>query len=119
MDTASKGNNLIEQVALGRAKARTNVERWSPYVFVLAVSILIITNVLIYTNVNMAVVGAVTMAGLIAVWIMGWLQGRRLFKLAYNEELLKLQQEIAKLQHEGRPADEPVGVSPAALGRAI
>ena len=97
MDTAVNGSDLIERVAIGRARARTNVERWSPNVFMLAVSLLIVTNTLIYTKVSMTVVGAVTMLGLIAVWVMAWLQGKRLYRQAYNEELLKLQREAAKL----------------------
>ena len=102
MVTASEERTLIEQVAIGRARARTNVERWSPNVLVLAVSLLIVTNVLIHTKVSLVIVGAVTISGLIAVWVISWLQGKRLFKQAYHEELLKLQQEAVKLFASGK-----------------
>jgi len=90
----------IEQMAKKRANERIAVDRWNRDVTVFAFSILIIVIILIYNEVMMEIVATIAILGLVLIWIMGWLQGKKLFEQTYDEELLKLQQEVKNLIRE-------------------
>jgi hypothetical protein len=82
----------MEQAAVKQAKSRTATERWNRDVTVFAFSILIIVVILLESGVGMEIVVPVAVLGLLSIWLMGWLQAKRLYLQIYREELDKLEQ---------------------------
>ncbi|MFC2056815.1 hypothetical protein ACFLTO_04540 [Chloroflexota bacterium] len=100
----------LEQLAKKKARDRTALERWNRDTAVFSYAILIIVLILLNHEVGMQVVAAVSVMGLILIWFMGLLQGRRLYQQNYGEELLRLKQEVEIISKEsdGEAIEEKV-----------
>ena len=83
-----------ERTAAQRARDRARAARWDLDVAVFSFSILIIVIILLFQEVGIEIVAPVASVGLAMVWLMGWRRGKQLYQRFYDEELLKLEQEI-------------------------
>ena len=86
-----------EQVAVQRAKDRAGTAKWDLNIAIFLFAILIMVIILaIYTKVGIEIVAPVAVFGLAMVWLEGWRRGRQLYQRFYDEELLKMEQELKK-----------------------
>ncbi|MFC1899839.1 hypothetical protein ACFLXP_05910 [Chloroflexota bacterium] len=85
----------MEQAAAQRAKDRANAARWNLDIAVLAFAILIIVIILLFQDIGIEIIALVAAFGLAMVWLAGWKQGKQMYPRLYDEELLKLEQELA------------------------
>ncbi len=99
-DLAMWVSHDIEQLAKHKARARITRERWNRDVTVFTFSILIIVLILLYSEVAMPIVAIVAILGLVLVWFLGWLEGRKLYTQIYDEERLRLTQEVKSMERE-------------------
>lgn len=96
MDEAEVTTQLspeMERIAEQRAKERAKSARWDIDVAVIFFSVLIIVIILMFLGVRVEVVAPVAICGLTTGWFMGWKKGKQKYKLFYDEELLKVEQE--------------------------
>ncbi|MGB2813665.1 MAG: hypothetical protein WBC50_02515 [Dehalococcoidales bacterium] len=103
MDSAASTtliNQEMEQLAKRKAKGRTAIERWNRDATIFTYSILIIVLILLNNAVEMYIVEIVALLGLVSIWVMGFLQGRQLYRRIFDEELIKLQEEVARMFRE-------------------
>ncbi len=99
-DLTMLASHDMEQLAKHKARDRITRERWNRDVTVFTFSILIIVLILLYNGVTMPIVAIVAILGLLLVWSMGWLEGRQLYQQIYDEELLRLMQEVRSMLRE-------------------
>jgi len=86
----------MEQVATQRARIRAKAARWDLDVGVFFFAILTIVIILSFQGIEVEVVAPVAMFGLAVGWLIGWKKGKQAYRLFYDEELLKLEQELRK-----------------------
>jgi len=89
--TFKRAKEEIRRQAARRASERARVARWDLDVAVFLFVVLIIVIILLFQNIGISIVAPVAIAGLIAVWIIGWRRGRRLYRIFYDEELARLE----------------------------
>jgi len=90
-------NPEMERLAAKRAKERARNARWDLNVAVFLFAILILVIILAtYTKMGIEIVSPIAIFGLAMVWLVGWRRGRQLYQEFYEEELAKLEQEVAK-----------------------
>ena len=99
-DLATWVSHDIEQLAKKKARERTAAERWNRDATIFTYCILIIVLILLYNEVGVQIVATVAILGLTLVWVMGWLQGRQLYKQIYGDEVLRLQREVKSMSGE-------------------
>jgi hypothetical protein len=90
----------IKQEAIRRARERARVARWDLDVAVFLFVVLIIVIILLFQDIGIGIVSAVAIFGLIMVWIVGWRRGQQLYRSFYEEELIRLGQEIKEAEDE-------------------
>lgn len=95
----------IRQIATTRARVRARNARWDLNIAIFLFAVLIIIIILLFQGVGIEVVAPIAIFGLAMVWLVGWRQGRRLYKTFYDEELAKLEQELTKKKEEMRVAE--------------
>jgi len=88
----------MERTAAQRAKDRANAARWDLDVAVFLFAVLIIIIILQFQKVRIEIVASVAVFGLAMVWLIGWRRGKLLYKRFYQEEILKLQEELSNKQ---------------------
>jgi len=86
----------IERTAAHRARTRARTARWDLDVAVFLFAVLIIVMILLFQGIGIEVVAPVAIFGLVMVWLVGWRRGRQLYLEFYEEELGKLEHEVAK-----------------------
>lgn len=87
----------MERVAVQRAKDRAGTAKWDLNIAIFLFAILIMVIILAtYTKAGIEIVAPVAVFGLIMVWLEGWRRGRQLYHRFYDEELLKIEQELKK-----------------------
>jgi uncharacterized integral membrane protein len=87
----------MERVAVQRAKDRAGTAKWDLNIAIFLFAILIMVIILAtYTKAGIEIVAPVAVFGLIMVWLEGWRRGRQLYHRFYDEELLKIEQEVKK-----------------------
>jgi len=85
----------MEQAAIQRAKDRARNVRWDLNILIFLFAILIMVIILAtYTKAGLEIVAPIAIFGLAMVWLVGWRRGKQLYQRFYNEELLKLEQEL-------------------------
>ncbi len=85
----------MDQAAAQRARDRAGNARWDLNIAIFLFAVLILVIILAaYTKVGLEVVAPVALFGLAMVWLVGWRRGRDLYRRFYDEELLKLEQEL-------------------------
>ena len=90
-------NPEMERLAAKRAKERARNARWDLNVAVFLFAVLILVIILAtYTKMGIEVVSPIAIFGLAMVWLVGWRRGKQLYQEFYEEELAKLEQEVAK-----------------------
>ncbi len=57
---------------------------------------MIIVIILLFQEIGIEIVAPVAIFGLGMVWLVGWRRGRQLYQRFYDEELLKVEQELEK-----------------------
>ena len=57
---------------------------------------MIIVIILSFQGIGIEVVAPIAIFGLAMVWLVGWRRGRQLYQRFYDEELLKMEQELKK-----------------------
>lgn len=93
-------NNLgpeMERAAAQRAGDRAKAARWDLDVAVFLFAVLIIIIILLFQDVGLEIVAPVAIFGLAMVWVVGWRRGKQLYGRFYDEERLKLKQELKKV----------------------
>ena len=99
MDEAEAAGQVspeMEQTASQRAKDRSKGARWDLDIAVFLFAVLIIVIILLFQEINIAIVAPVALFGLAMVWLVGWRRGRQLYLRFYDEELLKLEYDLRK-----------------------
>ena len=84
----------MEQAATQVARDRAKAGRWDLDVAVFLFAVLIIVMILLFQETGIEIVAPVAVFGLAMVWLVGWRRGKQLYPRFYNEELLKLEQEL-------------------------
>ncbi len=79
-----------EQTALTRARTA----RWDLDVAIFLFVVLILVMVLLFQGIGIEVVAPIAIFGLTCVWLVGWQRGRKLYRVFYEEELIKLKWEL-------------------------
>jgi c-di-AMP phosphodiesterase-like protein len=96
-DVLTEISPKMEQTAAQRATDRAKNARWSLEIAVLLFALLIIVIMLAtYANAGLEVVGPIAILGLVIVWVMGWMRGKKLYHRFYEEEISELEQESKK-----------------------
>lgn len=86
----------IERLAIQIARSKTNAAKWGLHIVVFLFALLIVIIILVSRGVGTSIVAPLAVVGLAAVWLMGELRGRQLYKRFYGEELSGHQQEPGK-----------------------
>ena len=84
----------ITRMAAQRAKIRANAAKWDLDVAVFAFAVLIVVLILLFWGVGTDIMAVVAFAGLAMVWLAGWQRGNKLYQRFYDEEVIKLRQEL-------------------------
>ena len=74
--------------------------RWDLDIAVFLFAVLIIVIILLFGGVEIEIVAPVAIAGLALVWLAGWRRGKQIYQRFYDEELAKLNQDLAKTIEE-------------------
>ena len=100
----------MKRVAVRRATERARIARWDLNVAVFLFVVLIIVIILLFQNIGIEIVAPVAIFGLAMVWIMGWRRGQQLYRSFYDEELFKLEKEMAAEEKEKKEkkAEKPI-----------
>ncbi len=77
----------MERRAAQRARDRANAARWNLEIAIFLFAIVIIVIILSFQGIGVEVVAPVGIFGLAMVWVVGWRQGKQLYKRFYGEEL--------------------------------
>ncbi len=86
----------MERAASRRAGDRARAARWDLDVAVFLFAVLIIVVILLYQGIGVEIVSPVAVFGLSMVWLVGWRRGKQLYQRFYDEELSKLERDLAK-----------------------
>ena len=86
----------IERTAVQRARDRAKAARWDLDVAVFLFAVLIIVIILLFQDIGIEIVAPIALFGLVMVWLVGWRRGRQLYQRFYDEEILKLEQELKR-----------------------
>jgi len=86
----------MERTAAQGARDRAQAARWDLDIAVFLFAVLIIVIILLFQGIGIGVVAPVALFGLVMVWLVGWRRGKQQFQRFYDEELLKLEQELKK-----------------------
>jgi hypothetical protein len=72
--------------------------------------VLIIVIILLFQNIGIEIVAPVAIFGLAMVWVTGWRRGQQLYRSFYDEELYKLEKEMAAEEKEKKEkkAEKPI-----------
>jgi len=97
---AARVSPEMERMAVQRARDRASTARWDLDVAVFLFAVLIIVIILLFQGIGIGVVAPVAALGLAMVWLVGWRRGRQLYRRFYDEELIKLEQELKKAVKE-------------------
>ena len=81
------------QLAAKRAKERSRIARWDLDVAIFLFLVLIIVMILLFQGIGTEIVAPVALFGLCMVWLIGWRRGRQIYKVFYEEELVRLEEE--------------------------
>ncbi|MFC1898935.1 hypothetical protein ACFLXP_01165 [Chloroflexota bacterium] len=79
----------IERTAKQRAKDKANTEAWSAEIAIFLFAILTINIILTLEGVRAEISALVAIIGLGMGWLVGWRQGRRLYKVYYDQEIAR------------------------------
>ena len=85
----AKESTQWSRQATKRARERANASRWSLETAVFLFAILILILILLFEGVATEIVAPVGFLGLTMVWLVGWRQGKQLYGMFYQEELLR------------------------------
>ncbi|MFC2017570.1 hypothetical protein ACFLUD_04075 [Chloroflexota bacterium] len=100
-DEATKQDILeVERTAAQWAKDRANAARWNLDIAVFLFAVLIIVIILLSQGIGIEIVAPVAIFGLAMVWLVGWMQGRRLYQRFYDEEMVRLEQALKGIEKE-------------------
>ena len=94
MDNTSPSKKLSEerrQLAIRGARERARTAKWDLNTAVFLFAVLIIILILLFQEIDILIVSPIAVFGLAMVWVVGWRRGKQLYKLFYEEDLLKLQ----------------------------
>ncbi len=103
----------MKRVAVRRATERARIARWDLNVAVFLFVVLIIVIILLFQDIGIEIVAPVAIFGLAMVWITGWRRGRQLYRGFYDEELFRLEKEMAaeekeKEREREKKAEKPI-----------
>ncbi len=76
-----------------KAKERSRIARWDLDVAIFLFLVLIIVMILLFQGIGTEIVAPIALFGLCMVWLIGWRRGRQIYKVFYEEELVKLEEE--------------------------
>ena len=77
----------MERRAAQRARDRANAARWNLEIAIFLFAIVIIVFILSFQGIGIEIVASVGFLGLSMAWVVGWRQGKQLYKRFYSEEL--------------------------------
>ncbi len=87
----------LERAAARRATERANSAKWSLEVAIFLFAVLIIVVILLFEGFSVEIVGPVALVGLALVWVIGWRQGKRMYKPFFDEEVQLLRQKMKEI----------------------
>lgn len=90
----------IKRTAAQQAKEKANAEMWSVDIAVFMLGVLAIILILRFQGLRAEIAVPIAIFGLGMGWIVGWRQGRRLYKIYYDEELARYGVELKEPEEE-------------------
>ncbi len=84
----------MEFLAKRNAMQRAQSAKWDIDVAAFYFTILILVIILVYYDTEIWIVAPSAVIGLVFGWLIGWIKGKRKFRLFYDEELLKVELEL-------------------------
>lgn len=90
----------IKRTAAQQAKEKANAEMWSVDIVVFMLGVLAIILILRFQGLRAEIAVPIAIFGLGMGWIVGWRQGRRLYKIYYDEELARYGVELKEPEEE-------------------
>jgi len=94
-DALKHDTAAVEEIAAQRAQQRTLAARWDINIALALFALLIVVIILVSQDVRIEIVAPIAIVGLAAVWLIGWLRGRKWYQRYYEEELAELR-EVSK-----------------------
>ncbi len=97
MDEVNITEQLIKEMeflAKRSAMQRAQSAKWDIDVAAFYFTILILVIILVYYGAEIWIVAVSAVTGLVFGWLIGWIKGKRKFRLFYDEELLKVELEL-------------------------
>lgn len=82
-----------------KVKERTKSARWNVNTVIIAFAVLAVVILLQYLGIVIEIVGPVAALGLSMIWLMSWVQAKRIYKVFYEQELHQLQ-DLVQLAQE-------------------
>ncbi len=90
----------IKRTAAQQAKEKANAEMWSVDIAAFMLGVLAIILILRFQGLRAEIAVPIAILGLSMGWIVGWRQGRRLYKIYYDEELARYGVELKEPEEE-------------------
>ena len=90
----------IKRTAAQQAKEKANAEMWSVDIAAFMLGVLAIILILRFQGLRAEIAVPIAIFGLGMGWIVGWRQGRRLYKIYYDEELARYGVELKEPEEE-------------------
>jgi len=84
----------VQQGARQRAIDRARVARWDLNIAIFLFAILIAVVILLFQRIDIEFVAPIAIVGLSAVWLVGWIRGKKLYHRFYEEELLNASKSV-------------------------
>ena len=94
-------NKETQKQASDRAKVRARNARWDLNVAIFLFAVLIIVIILLFQDIGVEFVAPIAIFGLAMVWVVGWRRGKQLYDIFYDEEVIRLEQELKKKEKAG------------------
>jgi len=90
----------IKRTAEQQARTRANADMWSVDIAIFMLGVLFIIVILLYQGVGTEIAVPIAIFGLCMGWFVGWRQGRRLYKIYYDEELIRSRVKLEELEEK-------------------
>ena len=101
-----RASEEIKKRAAKRAAARARIARWDLDVAIFLFVVLILVIVLLFQGIGIEIVAPVALFGLVIVWLVGWRRGKKLYEGFYDEELGRLERELAEKEEKAKKGEK-------------
>lgn len=89
-----------KQLIVQKVKERTKSARWNVNTVIIAFAVLAVVICLQYQGIAIEIVGPVAILGLSMIWMISWIQAKRIYKVFCEQELQQLQNLVQLAQEK-------------------